>query len=74
MADPHRITKSLVELIDLAVQHPSAGADVLALTIGGILVQTTWKPSNARHYEAWAYKPKIPTTVKERMTSRYVRN
>ena len=62
-----RITKEVVELIDIGDSVPAGGSRVLALTKGGALVHAIWGSDSKNTYVAWAAYPKIPKRSKERM-------
>jgi len=71
MADPKRVVEPAAQLVDSKIAPPSYGQKVLALTIGGVLVPTTWTREGEDFFEAWCAYPSIPATVKERMNSKY---
>ncbi len=56
------------ELIDAHVRTPEPGTPVLGLTIGGTLVPTVWSSTSLLGFEAWCDYPKVPASVKERMS------
>ena len=67
MTEPHlHPTNGEWELFDPEVYPPPAGASLLLINNGGVLIVGQW-------YEgalAWGYKPKIPATVKARLTQK----
>jgi hypothetical protein len=64
MADPMHPTNGEWELFDPLVHPPPVGASLLVINPGGVLTISQW-------YEgalAWGRKPKVPATVKARLT------
>ncbi len=71
MSDPLRPVRDVVELIDAHIEQPAVGSHVWALTIGGTLVKTVWKSDSIKSYEAWCRNPRVPQSVKDRMSAPY---
>lgn len=65
-ADPMRVTRPAVYLIDNLIQPATPGKRVMALTIGGVLVPTIVGKNFRDHYDAWMDYPTVPDTVKRR--------
>jgi hypothetical protein len=43
---------------------------VLALTLGGKLVETVWSEREADFYDAWSVFPDVPASVKAKQNKR----
>lgn len=68
MSDPKHPTNSEWEMFDPAVNPPPQnGQTLLLINEGGVLITGPWNP----RCFAWAYKPKIPASVKARMSERW---
>jgi hypothetical protein len=57
-------TVPLVELFDPLINPPPVGATLLVINPGGVLTKSTWYKGAL----AWGYLPKIPQSVKDRMS------
>jgi hypothetical protein len=66
-----RITTHAAVLTNAHTNPPNIGEQVLALTIGGKLVETTWKSDSLRYFDAWCGYPTIPDDVKALQSDRY---
>lgn len=65
--DPkHPANKSWVMTDPHVEPAPTNGESLLVIQQGGVLIQSQWAPD----YWAWAYKPSIPQSVKDRMYGR----
>ena len=67
MSEPNRKTDEVVYLIPVAKNPPQTGQLVLALGLGGKLVETTWTKDSHKFFRAWCAYPKIPPEVKEEL-------
>lgn len=74
MSDPNRPTAEHAELIDAHISPPKAGARVLALTHGNVLVPVEWKRDSIFYFDAWCAYPRAPASVKKRQISRFMTN
>jgi hypothetical protein len=66
-----RITTHAAVLTNAHTNPPQVGEQVLALTIGGKLVETTWKSDSLRYFDAWCGYPTVPDDVKALQSARY---
>ena len=57
-------TAKVAELFDPLVHTPPVGAMLLVINPGGVLTKSTWYKGAL----AWGYLPKIPQSVKDRMS------
>lgn len=65
------VTAKSVHLTDAHKNPPPNGSAVLALTLGGKLVETIWKVDSLKYYDAWSEYPKVPKSVKKRQLARF---
>jgi hypothetical protein len=65
--DPHHPTNKAWVMNDpLVIPPPTNGESLLVIQQGGVLITSPWDNG----YWAWAYKPAIPQSVKDRMYGR----
>ena len=62
MSDPLHPTSQEWVMFDPALHPPPEGVHLLLVTRGGVLVTGFWTEGCL----AWAYKPKLPETVKNK--------
>lgn len=67
MSEPNRPVREEVQLIDIDEEMPSPGSLVLALGLGGKLVETVWRSDSHTFFKAWMPYPKVPKKVKEKL-------
>lgn len=67
MTDKKHLTAQVTELFDPQVYPPPKGVELLLINPSGVLIMGRWSDSCL----AWGPKPKIPDTVKARMTKTY---
>lgn len=67
LTDPKHPTNPEWIMFDPLVKAPPTGVELLVLTEGGVLVKSPWRPE----YKAWAFKPKVPDSVKSRMDAEF---
>lgn len=72
MTDPLRPTAKTVYLIDAHIEQPTSGSRVIALNRGGVLAPTVWGSTSLQYFDAWMKSPKVPESVKERQSARYI--
>jgi hypothetical protein len=68
MSDPLRITAPVVELTDVLEVMPPNGSKVFALGAGGVLAPVSWGNDSAKFFVAWMPYPKVPLSVKARLS------
>lgn len=66
MSDPKHPTRSESVLFDPEIHKPPRGVSLLLINEGGVLITGQWYAGAL----AWGYKPKIPATVKARLTEK----
>ena len=66
MSDPKHPTNGEWELFDPMTREAPRGAELLILNEGGVLILCPWYDGAM----AWGFKPKIPQSVKDRMSRR----
>jgi hypothetical protein len=71
MSEPTRPTMEVVSLTDIDEELPRRGQKVYALSLGGVLVEMVWAADSHRHYVAWMPYPKVPKTVKDKLSALY---
>jgi len=70
MSDPLHPTNKRWEMFDPEIDPPPTnGEHLLCITEGGTLHTGPWRDT----FLAWAYKPVIPQSVKDRMDAKYKR-
>ena len=71
MTEPTRPVAREVSLIDIDVEMPSLGSNVLAIGLGGKLAEIVWSRDSPEFFVAWMAYPRIPTGVKEKLYNIY---
>lgn len=66
MSDPLHPTNEEWEMFDPEVCKPPLGVNLILLNEGGTLIVGPWYQGA----QAWAYKPKVPASVKARIRAR----
>jgi hypothetical protein len=74
MSEPNRPTAAHCELLDVDDHPPSSGQVILALGLGGKLVETVWTSKSHEFFYAWMPYPKVPLTVKKKLYERYMQS
>lgn len=57
-------TAPVAELLDPLINPPPKGVTLLVINPGGVLIKSTWFDGAI----AWGYLPKIPQSVKDRIS------
>lgn len=71
MTELKRSVREIVSLIDTDDEMPTRGQMVLALGLGGTLCDVVWTADSPKHYHAWMPYPKVPPSVKAKLTALY---
>lgn len=66
MSDPKHPTNQTWELFDPVLKPPPKGANLMLINEGGVLIVGPWYKGAL----AWGYKPSIPQSVKDRISSK----
>lgn len=67
-----RTVRDVVYLIDIDEEMPNPGELVLALGIGGKLVETVWNKNSHKFFKAFMYYPRVPKVVKDKLYQLYL--